>query len=128
VFTWRLADKGAVGTPSLDHVTDFNSTAPTSGSGDVLDLRDLLQGETASATLDRYLDFNVVGGNTEIRISSSGGFTGGTYAAGSEDQRIVLDGVDIRATLGLGVAATDSQIIAELINRGKLVTDVPPGG
>ena len=94
----------------------------------MLDLRDLLQGEAASATLDRYLDFNVVGGNTEIRISSSGGFTGGTYAAGSEDQRIVLDGVDLRATLGLGASPTDLQIINELITRGKLVTDVPAGG
>jgi len=40
----------------------------------------------------------------------------------------VLDGVDLRASLGLGAGATDNQIIAELINRGKLVTDVPPGG
>ena len=30
--------------------------------------------------------------------------------------------------LGLAGAATDAQIIAELINRGKLLTDVPPGG
>ena len=94
----------------------------------MLDLRDLLQGETTSATLDPYLDYNVNGGNTEIRISSSGGFTGGAYDLGAEDQRIVLQGVDIRAALGLGGAANDNQIIAELINRGKLVTDVPPGG
>ena len=92
------------------------------------DLRDLLQGETTSATLDRYLDFNINGSNTEIRISSSGGFTDGAYALGAEDQRIVLQGVDIRAALGLGGAASDNQIIAELINRGKLITDAPPGG
>jgi Ca2+-binding RTX toxin-like protein len=127
VFSWRLADKGTAGTPAVDHVTDFNSATPASG-GDLLDLRDLLQGETSSATLDRYLDFDVVGGNTEIRVSSSGGFTGGNYVAGSEDQRIVLDGVDIRASLGLGGAATDTQIIAELIAQAKLVTDVPSGG
>ena len=128
VFAWRFADRGAAGTPAVDQVTDFNSTPPASGSGDVLDLRDLLQGETTSLTLDRYLDFNVSGGNTEIRISSSGGFTGGGYVSGTEDQRIVLQGVDIRASLGLTGSATDFQIIAELINRGKLVTDVPPGG
>jgi Ca2+-binding RTX toxin-like protein len=126
-FEWKLADKGTAGTPAVDTVADFNVATPASG-GDILDLRDLLQGETSSATLDRYLDFNVVGSNTEIRISSTGGFGGGTYASGSEDQRIVLTGVDIRASLGLGGSATDSQIIAELINRGKLVTDVPPGG
>ena len=127
-FAWTFADRGSLGTPAVDHITDFNGATPASGNGDVLDLRDLLQGETTSATLDRYLDFNVVGGNTEIRISSSGGFSGGNYAAGNEDQRIVLDGVDLRASLGLGAGASDNQIIAELINRGKLVTDVPPGG
>ena len=132
-FEWKFADRGALGGPSsvaatpIDSITDFNSAAPAAG-GDILDLRDLLQGETASATLDRYLDFSLNGANTEIRISSSGGFTGGTYASAAEDQRIVLNNVDLRATLGLGVGATDSQIIAELINRGKLITDVPPGG
>jgi Ca2+-binding RTX toxin-like protein len=132
-FEWRLADRGALGGPSsaaatpIDTITDFNAATPAAG-GDILDLRDLLQGETASATLDRYLDFNVSGGNTEIRISSTGAFAAGTYASGAEDQRIVLTGVDIRTSLGLAGAATDAQIIAELINRGKLLTDVPPGG
>jgi hypothetical protein len=132
-FEWKFADRGALGGPSsgaatpIDTITDFNAATPASG-GDILDLRDLLQGETASATLDRYLDFNVSGGNTEIRISSTGAFAAGTYASGAEDQRIVLTGVDIRTSLGLAGGATDAQIIAELINRGKLLTDVPPGG
>jgi Ca2+-binding RTX toxin-like protein len=125
-FEWKLADRGTGGSPAIDTVADFDSAAPDAG-GDILDLRDLLQGETTSATLDRYLDFNVSGGNTTIRISSSGSFSGGTYASGSEDQRIVLTGVDIRATLGLAGGATDAQIISELINRGKLLTDVPAG-
>jgi Ca2+-binding RTX toxin-like protein len=132
-FEWRLVDRGALGGPSsaaatpIDTISDFNAATPAAG-GDILDLRDLLQGETASATLDRYLDFNVSGGNTEIRISSTGAFAAGTYASGAEDQRIVLTGVDIRTSLGLAGGATDAQIIAELINRGKLLTDVPPGG
>jgi hypothetical protein len=33
--------------------------------------------------------------------------------------------VDLRTALGLGAGATDNQIITELINRGKLVTDGP---
>jgi Ca2+-binding RTX toxin-like protein len=126
-FAWVLADHGSNGTPAVDTIADFAAAAPAAG-GDILDLRDLLQGETTSTTLDRYLDFNVVGGITEIRISSSGAFAGGTYAAGFEDQRIVLQGVDIRTSLGLGAGASDLQIISELINRGKLLTDVPPGG
>ncbi len=125
-FEWRLADRGTGGSPAIDTVADFDAATPGAG-GDILDLRDLLQGETSSATLDRYLDFSVSGGNTTIRISSSGSFTGGTYASGSEDQRIVLTGVDIRASLGLSGSATDAQIISELINRGKLLTDVPAG-
>ncbi|MDP1690482.1 MAG: VCBS domain-containing protein, partial [Burkholderiaceae bacterium] len=127
IFRWQFADRSTVAnSPALDNITDFNNNNANAG-GDVLDLRDLLQGESSAATLDRYLDFNVSGGNTEIRISSAGSFTGGTYALGAEDQRITLQGVDIRASLGLGGTATDSQIIAELINRGKLITDAPPG-
>ena len=129
VFRWHLTDRGAAGTPAQDTLTsgDFNGAAANAG-GDVLDLRDLLQGETNSATLDRYLDFSVSGGNTEIRISSTGAFAGGTYAIGAEDQRITLQGVDIRSLLSLGPTATDAQIINELINRGKLLTDAPVGG
>ena len=106
-FAWHFADRGTAGsaaTTGNDQINGFDSNSAAAG-GDMLDLRDLLQGETTSATLDRYLDFNVVGGNTEIRISSSGGFAGGTYAAGAEDQRIVLQGVDMRASLGLGAGA-----------------------
>jgi Ca2+-binding RTX toxin-like protein len=121
-FEWRLADRGAGGAPAVDTISDFDAAVPAAG-GDVLDLRDLLQGETSAATLDRYLDFNVSGGSTTIRISSTGGFTSGTYSSGAEDQRIVLTGVDIRSALGLGGSATDAQIINELISRGKLVTD-----
>jgi surface adhesion protein len=126
VFVWHFADKGAGNAPAGDTIADFNTAAKAAG-GDVLDLRDLLQGETTSATLDRYLDFAVSGGTTEIRISSAGGFVNGTYAAAAEDQRITLTGVDIRSALGLSAGASDSQIISELINRGKLLTDVPPG-
>jgi Ca2+-binding RTX toxin-like protein len=120
---------------SFDTITDFNP-APVSASGDVLDLRDLLVGEhtgTSTATapngtvgnLQNFLDFNVTGGNTEIRVSSGGQFANGTYAAGSEDQRIVLQGVDIRSSLSLAATATDAQIIQELLNRGKLIADGP---
>ena len=136
VFAWGFADNGAnAAARAIDTITDFNA-APVSASGDVLDLRDLLIGElkgAATATnpngvvgnLQNYLDFNVTGGNTEIRVSTAGQFANGTYAAGSEDQRIVLQGVDIRSSLSLTATATDAQIIQELLNRGKLITDGP---
>ena len=59
-------------------------------------------------------------GSTVLRVSSSGGFTQGQYNACAEDQRIVLEGVDLRSSLGLGGQASDTQIIQELLNRNKL--------
>ena len=131
VFAWTLADRGTAGAPPTDTITDFSVALPSAG-GDLLDLRDLLQGENrvgGTGNLENYLDFDTTSsaGNTIIHISSSGGFAGGVYSAGAEDQRIVLTGVDVRsaATFGLNASATDSQIIAELLNRGKLITDGP---
>jgi large repetitive protein len=135
VFAWSLGDAGTAAARPVDTITDFNPAA-VSASGDVLDLRDLLVGELKGAVdathpngtvgnLQNFLDFNVTGGNTEIRVSSGGQFAGGAYAAGSEDQRIVLQGVDIRSSLSLAATATDAQIIQELLNRSKLIVDGP---
>jgi len=131
VFAWTLADKGSTGSPAIDTISDFNVAAPASG-GDLLDLRDLLQGES-NATLDKYLEFDTtsVSGSTVIHISSSGAFSAGAGwsagNAGSEDQRIVLSGVNLPSALGLSSTATDLQIIQELLNRGKLLTDTTGG-
>jgi hypothetical protein len=90
----------------------------------VLDLRDLLQGEAGVSNLQNYLDIISGGGNTTIRISTTGGYTNGTYSAASTDQHIVLQGIgDLRGSLGLANNASDTQVIQELINRGKLITD-----
>jgi len=125
-FRWQLSDRGITGQPAVDTITDFNATAAKSG-GDVLDLRDLLQGEAnTTGSLQNYLEFDKTSspGNTILHISSTGGFTGGTYSAAAEDQQIVFQGVtDLGNSLGLGTAASDAQIIQELINRGKLITD-----
>ncbi|WP_138512688.1 retention module-containing protein [Rhodoferax bucti] len=122
-FRWQLSDRGITGQPAVDTITDFDSAAAKSG-GDVLDLRDLLPDQLGTNSLVNYLDFNVTGGNTVLRISSTGGFTGGTYSAAATDQQIVFQGVtNLGDSLGLGTAATDAQIIQELINRGKLIMD-----
>jgi Ca2+-binding RTX toxin-like protein len=125
VFQWTFADKGVAGAPAADIIVDFDVATPAAG-GDTLDLRDLLTGENSS-NLQQYLDFDTTStpGSTIIRISSSGSFAGGTYSASAEDQRVTLQGVDLRTSLGLGVGATDNQIIAELLNRNKLITDGP---
>ena len=114
-FTWKLADKGANGLPSMDKITDFNS------SQDKLHLRDLLSGEN-SGNLLNFLDVttSVTGGvtNTEIRISNTGGFTSGNYSAGAENQHITLTGVNLLA----GTNETD--LLANLIAQNKLMIDV----
>ncbi|HSN33606.1 MAG TPA: type I secretion C-terminal target domain-containing protein, partial [Ideonella sp.] len=132
VFAWTLADHGSAGMPAVDQVIGFDFTAPTAG-GDVLDLRDLLQGEQNAASLDRYLEFDTTSqpGSTVIHVSSAGSFTAGAGwgagQAGAEDQTIVLQGVgDIRAALSLDASATDNQVIQHLIDQGKLLVDHGP--
>ncbi|MBC7993310.1 MAG: type I secretion C-terminal target domain-containing protein, partial [Rhizobacter sp.] len=122
VFRWELADRGAVGTPASDIVTDFNNATPAAG-GDVLDLRDLLQGEASvsgnAGNLANYLHFTVSGGNTTIQISSSGAYSGG-FNAGATDQSITLQGVDLTSA---GAFNTDQQIIQDLLSKSKLIVD-----
>ena len=144
IFEWNLADKGSAGTPAIDTVTDFVYTGRTDGlvpnpntSGetfrtDALDLRDLLVGEastelvTGSApnigNLLNYLDFSVAGGATTVRVSSTGGFTGGTYTAGAEDQRIVLNGVNLYSVTS-AAAGNETDLLQRLLANGTLVVD-----
>ncbi len=124
VFRWHLGDAGARGAPAIDTIRDFSLNSGNSNNGDVLDLRDLLTGES-NATLSNYLDFNTTStpGSTVIRISTTGGFTGGNYSAGAEDQRIVLEGTNLRSGLGLSSGASDADVIQQLLNQGKLITD-----
>ena len=112
VFKWALADRGAPGSPPTDTVTDFVN-AP---GGDQLDLRDLLVGEN-SGNLSNYLHFTTAGGSTTIQISSTGGFSAG-FSGGAVDQVVQLTGVNL-----VGAFTTDTQVINDLLNRGKLITD-----
>ena len=125
IFAWTLADKGTTGAPAVDTITDFNTTA----NSDKLDLRDLLQGETAAganANLENFLHFEKSGSDTILHISSAGGFSGdmhavggaGAFSSGNVDQRVVLAGVDL-----VGGMSTDQQVIQDLLNKGKLITD-----
>ena len=115
VFKWSLADQGTTAAPAADTVSDFDN----SPSGDKLDLRDLLVGEHSDlGNLTNFLHFTVVGGDTKIEISSTGGFTGGAYSAGAVDQTITLTGVNL-----VGGFSSDNQVINDLIARSKIVVD-----
>jgi len=124
VFAWHLGDAPAAGAGrATDTITDFDVRSASAG-GDVLDLRDLLQGENAS-NLTQYLDFDTSStpGSTIIKVSTAGGFAGGTATEAAENQRIVLEGVNLRADLGLPGGASDADVINKLMSLNKLVVD-----
>jgi len=124
VFRFELADKAVtagsnVGTTASDTITDFS----TSTTGESLDLRDLLQNfHPATENLSSFIDITTSGSNTVIRVSSAGGFSGGTYASGAEDQRITLSGVNLYSAYGV-TAGDDATLLQKLISNGKLIVD-----
>jgi len=124
VFAWTLADAGSVGAPAVDTITDFVTN--TSGTGDVIDLRDLLSGDVRGAgntvgNLLNYIDIDTsVAGQTTIHISSTGGFSSGVYNSSVEDQTIVISNQNLATTLG---ATSETQIIETLLQRGNLIVD-----
>ncbi len=134
VFAWSLGDQGPAGTPAVDRIQNFATAAAGSGGlgGDVLNLRDLLQGESVgpgngAGNLANYLHFRITGGDTWVHVSHTGGFgadshaVGAGYSASAETQQIILEGVNLQ-TLYSG-AATDQQIITQLLNNNKLIVD-----
>ena len=123
-FKWELADAGAKGTPATDTVTDFNVApvvlGPVPTGGDVLDFRDLLQGEnhaTGVGNLASYLHFEVVGGNTVVHVSATGEYAAGFNAA-NDVQKITLTGVDLVTGF-----ANDQAVIQNLLTNNKLIVD-----
>jgi Ca2+-binding RTX toxin-like protein len=122
VFKWDRGDDGVAGNPARDTITDFNKATPGQG-GDVLDIRDLLQGENPG-NLQNYLHFEKSGSDTIIHISSNGGFANdahnvsGNFSSGNTTQQIVLSGVDI--TTG---QSSDAAIINSLLAQQKLIVD-----
>ncbi|MDP2248472.1 MAG: type I secretion C-terminal target domain-containing protein [Nitrosomonadales bacterium] len=116
VFKWSLADVGSAGMPAQDIITDFDTVA----GGDKLDLRDLLQGEISQgvgSNLENYLHFEKVGSDTIVHVSSDGGFQNG-YNPSSVVQTITLQNVDL-----VGTFTNDQQIIQNLVDNQKLITD-----
>jgi len=95
-------------------------------AGDALDLRDLLQGENTiggTGNLDHYLAFDTDTDGTVIKVSPNGELVDGHVVPGSVTKDIALPGVDLRSELGLDVAASNVQIMARLLDQGKLLVD-----
>ncbi|CAB5720573.1 Leukotoxin [Delftia tsuruhatensis] len=134
VFVWRLGDQGAAGTPAVDHIQNFATAAAGTNAtgGDVLDLRDLLLGESVgpsngAGNLADYLHFEVSGSDTVVHVSHTGGFAadahavGAGYTAAQETQQIILEGVNLQSLYS--GATTDQQLITQLLNNNKLIVD-----
>jgi hypothetical protein len=116
VFKWSLGETGS------DVIKDFTLAA----AGDVLDLKDLLVGESvAPASLDDYLDFSANGaGNTVITVDANGAAASGT------GQTITLENVtfaSLQASASYSGGAgslSDIAIITKLLADGNLKTDL----
>ncbi|TAK89489.1 MAG: type I secretion C-terminal target domain-containing protein, partial [Aquabacterium sp.] len=128
VFVWRFSDHGASGSVAdraVDVIKDFD-VAPVAEQGDVLDLRDLLQGENTvggTGNLDHYLRIDTSGADTVIHVSPTGDFVAGVTASGTESQTIVLAGVNLRVDMELTPSASSQDVIAKLLDQGKLLVD-----
>ena len=122
-FKWNLTDKTSgslsVADYGTDRVTDFSLS-----QNDVLDLRDLLVGET-SANILNHLDIttsdNAGVTSTEIRISTDGQFAGGNYSAAVENAHITLVGVNLFTDSG---TSTEATLLQNLIVNNKLIIDL----
>lgn len=128
VFAWHFGDRDASGASAgqkVDTIQGFDAHAPSAG-GDVLDLRDLLQGENTTGgtgNLDHYLLFGTTGSDTIIKVAPTGDFVPGDSASGTVSQQIVIEGGRLLSDLGLDAGASNLQIIAKLLQQGNLVVD-----
>ncbi|MGN1056869.1 MAG: type I secretion C-terminal target domain-containing protein, partial [Comamonas sp.] len=117
IFLWQAGDAGTAAAPAKDVIKDFGQTSGSGNGKDVLDLRDLLQGE-AGNDLSKFLHFSTETSNgqtnTVVKVSTIGAL--GANGAGF-DQQITLEGVNL-------VNTTDqNQLINDLIQQGKLRVD-----
>ncbi len=104
-FVWNAGEQGA------DRILDFNLGG---SQGDVLDLRDLLSGETSGSLTD-YLNFSVIdsGGpvSTVIAVSPSG--------AGAATQTIELSGIDLAAHYGVTPGA--GGVVSGVVDTARMI-------
>jgi Ca2+-binding RTX toxin-like protein len=119
VFRWELNDQGSASSPAIDVVKDFNRSSGNynANENDKLDLSDLLQG-VDSNNLSNYLHFeqdSTNANNTVLNISTG---------ANGVDQKVVLENVSLTDLGYSGSGADiDQQIIQNLLQQGKLITD-----
>jgi Ca2+-binding RTX toxin-like protein len=118
VFVWHLADQGTAAVPAADQIKDFTFGV----GGDVLDLRDLIQGEAsgtdlaAAQSLDAYLHFTEVNGQAVLQVDPDGGSFSPTETITFSNMSLAQVG----ASLGLAGGSSDLQIIQQMLEQGNL--------
>ena len=115
-FVWKLAD-----TTGADVVKDF-VLAPTGSGGDVLDLQDLLVGESAGnvAGLAAMLEFTASGSGTLITVVD----INATAAGNQTGPTILLENVSFAALQAYaGGIGSEAEIITKLLAAGNLKVD-----
>ncbi|MFZ2301301.1 MAG: retention module-containing protein [Gallionella sp.] len=104
IFAWSPEDIGTPGDPAVDTIADFNHR------NDRIDLSSLLDGAEVGkrdiGNLLSYINVSKEGGDTVLHISSQGNFENGEYHPGKEDQRIVIENVDLTVQAGADVDQT----------------------
>jgi hypothetical protein len=111
-FTWTLADTNGAGV-EVDTVYNIQQN-------DVIDLKDLLNGESHNAeSLVNYLHFSVDGDKTTMYVSADGKFSEGNVDLANTTQQIEFVGVDLTA----GGSMNDMQVIQNLLSNHQLITD-----
>jgi len=101
IFAWSPSDIGTPGDPAVDTIADFNH------KHDSIDLHNLLDGVEVGkkdiGNLLSYINVSKEGSDTVLHISSQGNFDNGEYHPGNEDQRIVIENVDLTVQDGSDV-------------------------
>ena len=128
VFTWGFSDPNVTIPASLtiDHVVGFKLGQPSKTGADVLDLRDLLQGEhagTGGEGLSHFIQISSDSTGSQLHISTMGRFDTPTSQPKWNDPTIGIDGVDLRAGLGLAAGASSADVINKLLAQGQLYVD-----
>jgi len=129
VFVWLDGDTRREGfelwgwtPPAEDVIKDFGMGGADPNGNDVLDLRDLLQGEEAPGVdLSRYLNIAYDGADTLISISTTGDLQavdGFVNVFTGVNQLIRLENVDLT-----GGQTDQNALIQQLIDAGKLLID-----
>ncbi|MDH2296439.1 hypothetical protein QD280_17700, partial [Cobetia sp. 1AS1] len=119
ILRWESGDEGTVAAAATDTVLNFNNGGV--GSGDILDLRDMLNGayyvDSATNNLASYISAEYVSaaGATVLYINTEGGLT--ADPAASANQVINIDGLDLTE----GGTLTSSEVIDFLISGEQLL-------